>query len=563
MLEKKLLTTEPSYRDYVEKYGVWDFHEYKGQAFRRLKPLHQKLFRDIMEAALSRYTRREAIGKWDLDSIKIWDNNAVLPPTSAASSYVNPARMVLNLAYALFGTDGDVPDRESFYLLLKMLTGMKEFESVRVCFESLIFHRLIRSAKENIDFVGNALDYLKVNRVRFENASWDQKYKTWTSSEKYDIRVVCKNNKYFRQVFEYRYYPDSCISLLQFLKNLFKHVNEYREADGEAEWSHEELDMIADFYFPKVMGGFYEFLWAHELPMDFRKSRLSVPPIIKDNESLMSIEAFSETPSELATGNIQVIKNSEIQLIYKVRPNVYYGKWKACMVSIKIEQGTSDELRADFQKKVEILNQLKHPNIVAFYGVVRDGPRSTLATVTEYMINGSLKEVLQINGTIDHWKKLTIAKNAALALQYIHEKSSDHFNLNSGNFLLDMRDPKLPLCKIGDMELASVGAQGNEPWMAPELLNGTTKNFLELEKEPYANLSSEEIKDRTINDRRPEIPTSCDPKWRSLMERCWSANPDCRPPFSDIAKALVEMSAVKNFKRLKKIVNGEIPVSLS
>jgi hypothetical protein len=32
---------------------------------------------------------------------------------------------------------------------------------------------------------------------------------------------------------------------------------------------------------------------------------------------------------------------------------------------------------------------------VAFYGVVTDGPVTNLATVTEYMVNGSLKQVLR------------------------------------------------------------------------------------------------------------------------------------------------------------------------
>ena len=41
-----------------------------------------------------------------------------------------------------------------------------------------------------------------------------------------------------------------------------------------------------------------------------------------------------------------------------------------------------------------MLGQLHHPNIVAFYGVVTDGPVTNLATVTEYMVNGSLKQVL-------------------------------------------------------------------------------------------------------------------------------------------------------------------------
>lgn len=33
--------------------------------------------------------------------------------------------------------------------------------------------------------------------------------------------------------------------------------------------------------------------------------------------------------------------------------------------------------------------------MVALYGVVSDGPVTNLATVTEYMVNGSLKQVLQ------------------------------------------------------------------------------------------------------------------------------------------------------------------------
>jgi serine/threonine protein kinase len=49
---------------------------------------------------------------------------------------------------------------------------------------------------------------------------------------------------------------------------------------------------------------------------------------------------------------------------------------------------------ADFWREACTLSQLHHPNVVAFYGVVRDGPGGTLATVTEYMVNGSLKQVL-------------------------------------------------------------------------------------------------------------------------------------------------------------------------
>jgi len=48
----------------------------------------------------------------------------------------------------------------------------------------------------------------------------------------------------------------------------------------------------------------------------------------------------------------------------------------------------------DFWKEALMLSSLHHPNVVSFYGIVRDGPDSSLATVTEFMINGSLKQFL-------------------------------------------------------------------------------------------------------------------------------------------------------------------------
>lgn len=48
----------------------------------------------------------------------------------------------------------------------------------------------------------------------------------------------------------------------------------------------------------------------------------------------------------------------------------------------------------DFWREACTLGTLHHPNVVAFYGVVRDGPGGSLATVTEFMVNGSLKQVL-------------------------------------------------------------------------------------------------------------------------------------------------------------------------
>lgn len=51
----------------------------------------------------------------------------------------------------------------------------------------------------------------------------------------------------------------------------------------------------------------------------------------------------------------------------------------------------------DFWREAQILSNLHHPNVLAFYGIVPDGAGGTLATVTEYMVNGSLRHVLVKN----------------------------------------------------------------------------------------------------------------------------------------------------------------------
>ena len=53
--------------------------------------------------------------------------------------------------------------------------------------------------------------------------------------------------------------------------------------------------------------------------------------------------------------------------------------------------------REDFWNEAIKLADLHHPNVVAFYGVVIDGPGDNVATVTEYMVNGSLRNALQKN----------------------------------------------------------------------------------------------------------------------------------------------------------------------
>jgi serine/threonine protein kinase len=117
---------------------------------------------------------------------------------------------------------------------------------------------------------------------------------------------------------------------------------------------------------------------------------------------------------------------------------------------------------------------------VSFYGIVQDGPNDTLAVVTEFTVNGSLKQILRKKDrTVDQRKRLILARDAAFGMEYLHEKGVVHFDLKCENLLVNMRDPHRLVCKMNDMGLSKVkhqtlvsgGARGTLPWMAPELLS--------------------------------------------------------------------------------------------
>ncbi|XP_042063603.1 uncharacterized protein LOC121807435 [Salvia splendens] len=295
-----------------------------------------------------------------------------------------------------------------------------------------------------------------------------------------------------------------------------------------------------------------------------------------DNE-LFSDAMIAEMEADMF--GLQIIKNADLEELRELGSGtfgtVYYGKWRGTDVAIKRIKKTcfssrlseQERLAKDFWREACILSNLHHPNVVAFYGVVPDGAGGSLSTVAEFMANGSLRTALvRKDKSLDYRKKLIIAMDAAFGMEYLHSKNIVHFDLKCDNLLVNLRDPERPICKVGDFGLSRIkhntlvsgGVRGTLPWMAPELLNGSTNRVSEkvdvfsfgivlweilTGEEPYANMHCGAIIGGIVkNTLRPKIPEWCDPEWRKLMERCWSADPGTRPSFTEITYALRSMS---------------------
>ncbi|KAL5698419.1 mitogen-activated protein kinase kinase kinase [Ranunculus cassubicifolius] len=298
---------------------------------------------------------------------------------------------------------------------------------------------------------------------------------------------------------------------------------------------------------------------------------------IEDVKNKLPDKENSGLPLSEGIGHLQIIKNCDLEELRELGSGtfgtVYHGKWRGTDVAIKRinnrcfagKPSERSRMIDDFWNEAIKLADLHHPNVVAFYGVVLDGPGDSVATVTEYMVNGSLRQALV--RTLNRRKRLLIAMDVAFGMEYLHGKNIVHFDLKSDNLLVNLKDPHRPICKVGDLGLSKVkchtlisgGVRGTLPWMAPELLNGSSSLVSEkvdvfsfgivmwellTGEEPYADLHYGIIIGGIVsNTLRPEIPASCDPEWRSLMERCWAPEPLGRPSFTEIANELRSMAA--------------------
>ncbi|VFR01089.1 unnamed protein product [Cuscuta campestris] len=301
--------------------------------------------------------------------------------------------------------------------------------------------------------------------------------------------------------------------------------------------------------------------------------------VVGDHEGY-SISDATGVETEAGLYGFQIIRNSDLEELRELGSGtfgtVHHGKWRGTDVAIKMIKKScftgrlseQEQLTKDFWREAQILSQLHHPNVVAFYGVVPDGPGGTMATVTEYMANGSLRHVLlRKDRTLDRRKKLMIALDAAFGMEYLHMKNIVHFDLKCENLLVNLGDPQRPVCKVGDFGLSRIkrktlvsgGVRGTLPWMAPELLNGSNSRVsgkvdvfsfgitmweILTGEEPFASMHCGEIIGGIVNNNlRPPIPQRCDSEWRKLMEDCWASDPGARPSFTEIKNRLRAMSS--------------------
>ena len=248
---------------------------------------------------------------------------------------------------------------------------------------------------------------------------------------------------------------------------------------------------------------------------------------------------------------------------------VFRGKWSHTDVAVKQLKVArlSDKALAEFQSEAQLHGGLHHANVVQLYAVCLEAAKYCM--VMELMSNGSLFNLLH-NGRELPWPlRLSIAKDIAVGLNYLHGRGILHRDLKSLNVLLDDR----MRAKLSDFGLSTLKAEssstttagkgksavGTVQWMAPELFKrgnkqnessdiyalGMTLWELAARKIPFEDGNGNEavMVDWIKTGEQEKIPADTPKPFADLIAQCWAQRAEVRPLTAAIITKLDASSA--------------------
>jgi eukaryotic-like serine/threonine-protein kinase len=203
-----------------------------------------------------------------------------------------------------------------------------------------------------------------------------------------------------------------------------------------------------------------------------------------------------------------------------------------------------------FEREMEILKRLNHPNIVKYYGGGTDGDQRYY--VMEYIDGGSLLDVLKLRDRLTWDKAIQIGRQVASALEHAHNAGIIHRDLKPANLFLTKKG-RLKLGDFGiarDTEATALTAAGKTvgtyAYMAPEqiqagpaisrktdlyalgcLLYEVIVGETPFQSENPMDMLMQHLKDDPYNirDKVPECPLALD----TLVDELLAKDPDDRP----------------------------------
>uniref|UniRef100_M4BFH8 Protein kinase domain-containing protein n=1 Tax=Hyaloperonospora arabidopsidis (strain Emoy2) TaxID=559515 RepID=M4BFH8_HYAAE len=162
-------------------------------------------------------------------------------------------------------------------------------------------------------------------------------------------------------------------------------------------------------------------------------------------------------------------------VVYKCRER-RSGIVRACKIIDRraVEKEHSGAMQ-QLQVEIQVLQSLKHPNIIRIEDVYLSG--SKICMVTEYMGGGELFDYVVDRGTLSEVEASTIVRQITSAVDYLHTRGIIHRDLKPENIMLtsksrgaDVKIIDFGLAKLLDADGETASFLGTRGYLAPEML---------------------------------------------------------------------------------------------
>ncbi len=254
------------------------------------------------------------------------------------------------------------------------------------------------------------------------------------------------------------------------------------------------------------------------------------------------------------------IPRADLTLVTKIGEggfgSVYHMIWKKTDSPHDIHIAAKRPYKLD-SSELQILSKLDHPNIVKLIGIVPG--ELDFMLIFELCEGGSLRFFLNKNKDVPLQAALftTWSKQAARAIQYLHQMNIVHKDVKCENYLLTANH----VLKLADFGLAkqmdrTCKASHRATWthMAPELLEscelspmfdifafGVVIWEMLTGSVPYEGMGYQAIVYHVCHQKkRLEIPADCPAHLAQLMTLCWQDDHKKRPNIDDVISVLEE-----------------------
>ena len=266
----------------------------------------------------------------------------------------------------------------------------------------------------------------------------------------------------------------------------------------------------------------------------------------KKNKNLDS-EIINILDKEINFDELDFQENSSTDsndLNYEIK-NAYYRK---ILVTVKILKNDSDENIKYLKEELNLLKQLRHPNILLYIGGNITSQKKFL--ITEFCENGNLFGLLHGKNVpnLEDNEKLNLALEIAQGMSYLHtfDPPIFHKNLKSFNVLLD-KNCAVKIANFSFSNILNNELNKNDK----DDRNNNEKNDIYsygvilwefwAKNPPYDENKLKEMNITDIKSLKLKISEDMPKEVEGLIKLCWDDDYEKRPSFLEIVDFLDEL----------------------